>query len=103
MDKISVLIPTYNVELYIKEAVESILNQTYNNLEIIIVDDASTDNTYQILEQLSKTDDRIRLFRNNVNFGLCICKFYICLQHCPHAINMNKANVTALTFNNYYI
>lgn len=67
---ISVLIPTYNVEKFVEEAVESILNQTYINLEIIIVDDCSTDNTYEILIRLSKKDDRIRLFRNIRNLQI---------------------------------
>ena len=48
-EKISVLIPTYNIEKYIEEAIQSILIQTYRNLEIIIVDDCSSDNTFNIL------------------------------------------------------
>lgn len=64
---ISVLIPTYNVGKYVKEAVESILNQTYSNLELIIVDDASTDNTFDILKELAEYDKRIKLFRNSKN------------------------------------
>lgn len=64
---VSVLIPTYNVEEYVEKAVESILNQTYENLEIIIVDDCSTDGTYKILEGLSKKDSRIKLFSNSKN------------------------------------
>ena len=78
-DLVSVIIPTYNVALFIEEAIQSILNQTYTNLEIIIVDDCSTDGTYEILENISKVDKRIRLFRNSqnlkiaetLNFGLC--------------------------------
>lgn len=64
---ISVLIPTYNVEKFVEEAIRSIMNQTYRNLEIIIVDDCSTDSTYEILEMLAREDDRIKLFRNTVN------------------------------------
>lgn len=67
MDKISVIIPTYNVEKYVEDAILSILNQTYENLEIIIVDDASTDNTLSILKELQKKDDRIKLFHNKTN------------------------------------
>jgi glycosyltransferase involved in cell wall biosynthesis len=67
---ISVLIPTYNVEKYIREAVESISNQTYRNLEIIVVDDGSTDNTHSILEELRLKDSRIRLFKMGVNRGI---------------------------------
>ncbi|MHA6249628.1 glycosyltransferase family 2 protein [Pontibacter sp. CAU 1760] len=64
---VSVLIPTYNVEKFVEEAILSILNQTYKNLEIIIVDDASSDNTFNILTNLSEKDDRIKLYRNEKN------------------------------------
>lgn len=48
MDKISVIMPTYNVEDYVGEAIESIINQTYTTIEFVIVDDCSTDSTYNI-------------------------------------------------------
>lgn len=64
---ISVLIPTFNVENFIEEAIKSIMDQTYKNLEIIIVDDCSTDSTYSILLNLASFDKRIKLFRNVEN------------------------------------
>lgn len=64
---ISVVIPTYNVEKFVAEAINSIQHQTYSNLEIIIVDDCSTDGTYKILQELAKDDRRIKLFRNEKN------------------------------------
>ena len=67
---ISVLIPTYNVEKYVSEAIESICNQTYINLEIIVVDDCSTDSTFKILTDLATHDKRIKLFRNKENLGI---------------------------------
>ncbi|NVD05389.1 glycosyltransferase family 2 protein [Vibrio sp. JPW-9-11-11] len=67
---ISVIVPTYNVEEYITEAIVSIFNQTYNNLEIIVVDDASTDNTYAILQSLQSKDPRLKLFRNDTNLKI---------------------------------
>lgn len=75
---ISVVIPAYNVGPFIEEAIRSIMNQTYENLEIIVVDDASTDNTYHILQELASIDSRIKLFRNaqnkriveTLNFGI---------------------------------
>lgn len=70
-DLISVLVPVYNVEKYVKEAIQSLLNQTYQNLEIIIVDDCSTDKTFEILENLKKQDNRIKIFRNYENKKIC--------------------------------
>jgi glycosyltransferase involved in cell wall biosynthesis len=67
---ISVLLPTYNVEKYIKEAVESICNQSYKNLDIIIVDDCSTDSTYNILVEYATRDKRIKLYKNKKNIGI---------------------------------
>ena len=53
-EKISVIIPCYNVENFVEKCVNSIINQTYKNLEIIVIDDKSTDNTYEILQNLYK-------------------------------------------------
>lgn len=64
---VSVLMPVYNVEKYIEESVNSILNQTYRDLELIIVDDGSTDNTFSILKELEKIDSRINLVKNGCN------------------------------------
>lgn len=67
---VSVVIPVYNVELYVERAIRSIINQTYVNLEIIVIDDFSNDNTYSILRDLSKNDPRIRLIRNTENLKI---------------------------------
>lgn len=67
---VSVLIPVYNVESYVKEAIQSIQNQTYRNIEIIVIDDGSTDNTFQILEELSNQDSRIRVYKNEENLRI---------------------------------
>ena len=67
---ISVLIPTYNVSDWIEDAIMSILNQTYSNIEIVIIDDCSTDDTFEKLLSLSKKDDRITLLRNDVNLKI---------------------------------
>lgn len=62
---ISVIIPCYNVELFVEQAILSILNQTFKNLEIWIVDDASTDNTLQIVKNIK--DERIKLLELKKN------------------------------------
>lgn len=61
MEKISVIVPVYNVEEYLAECVESILNQTYSNIEIILVDDCSSDRSGQICDQYAKMDNRIKV------------------------------------------
>ncbi len=67
---LSILIPAYNVEKYIQECIESIWEQNYNNMEIIVVDDCSTDNTFDILKQLQKKSPvTFKLFRNKSNLG----------------------------------
>ena len=61
MEKISVLMPVYNRENFIERSVNSILNQTYKNLEILIYNDGSTDNSVNIIKKLMLNDDRIKL------------------------------------------
>lgn len=67
--KVSILIPVYNRENLIKETVKSALNQTYKNIEIIVVDNKSTDNTWEVLQKLEVEDERIRIFQNDTNIG----------------------------------
>ncbi len=66
---ISVIIPTYNGEKYIEKAVRSVLGQTYKNLELIIVDDGSTDTTSRIIKALQEKDQRIQVVKNEGNLG----------------------------------
>jgi glycosyltransferase involved in cell wall biosynthesis len=67
--KVSILIPVYNRDKLIEETVNSALNQTYHNIEIIIVDNKSTDNTWTILNNISRNNDRVKIFRNESNIG----------------------------------
>lgn len=62
---ISVIIPIYNVEKYLGQCVESILNQTYKNLEVILIDDGSTDNSPTICDNYAKEDERIIVIHQN--------------------------------------
>lgn len=66
---VSVVITTYNRAEYIKRAVESVLVQTYKNIEVIIVDDGSIDKTPKILSELSKREPKIIVLTNKTNFG----------------------------------
>lgn len=67
---VSICIPTYNGEAYIAETLESALKQTYSNIEIVITDDKSSDNTLEICYKYAKTDSRIKIFENYQNLGL---------------------------------
>ena len=60
----------YNNEESITESIGSILNQTYQDFEFLIVDDCSTDLTYEKLKDIEKTDERIKLYQNQKNIGL---------------------------------
>lgn len=68
MNKVSIIIPTHNSSMFIKEAIESVINQTYKNLEIIIVDDHSTDDTLSMIN--SYKDKRIKVFKLRNNKGV---------------------------------
>ena len=58
---ISIIVPIYNVEKYLKKCIDSIINQTYKNLEIILVDDGSPDNCGKICDEYAKKDNRIKV------------------------------------------
>ena len=68
--KVSVLMSVYNGEKYLREAVESILNQTFHDFEFVITDDGSTDGSWEILSKCASEDSRIILVRNDVRLGL---------------------------------
>ncbi|MBL0736213.1 glycosyltransferase family 2 protein [Flavobacterium sp. GN10] len=68
-DLVSILTPTFNTEKFIRLTIESAQNQTYTNWEMILVDDASTDNTVAIIEEFVKKDSRIKLFKLSENRG----------------------------------
>lgn len=66
---ISVIVPVYNVQKYVRKSVESILQQTYKNLEIILVDDGSTDESGKICDMLARSDNRVTVIHKK-NGGL---------------------------------
>lgn len=73
-NKISVIVPIYNAEKYIEECVHSVLSQTYKNLELILVDDGSVDNSGTICDKMSETDDRIKVIHQE-NQGVTKARF----------------------------
>lgn len=66
---VSVIMPAYNAERYIRESIESVLNQNYKRWELIIVDDCSQDSTVHIVREYAERDPRIRLIRSKENLG----------------------------------
>lgn len=70
---VSIVIPVYNVELYLRECLDSVISQTYHNLEIICVNDGSPDNSLSILEEYAAKDSRIRIISQE-NAGISVAR-----------------------------
>ncbi len=85
---VSICIPTYNAGDFIEEALKSIVGQSYKNIEIIIGDNTSTDNTYEIVEKFQKKDSRIRYYRNEINLGYS--------GNCNKLISMSNGDYIAI-------
>ncbi len=64
---VSIVIPLFNTKDYIAETIESVLKQSYKNIELIVVDDCSTDGSYELVEDFSKRDSRVKLIRLEQN------------------------------------
>lgn len=67
--KVSILIPVFNRKNFISECIQSALDQTYRDIEIVVVDNASNDGTWEICQKFSARDRRVRIFRNHENIG----------------------------------
>ena len=79
-DLVSVIMPTYKCGRYIEESVKSVLAQTYQNWELIVVDDCSNDGTLEIVTSLKEKDDRIVIYNNPVNSGAAVTR-NVALRH----------------------
>ncbi|MCQ2211391.1 MAG: glycosyltransferase [Paludibacteraceae bacterium] len=73
-DLVSIIMPAYNTEKYISESIQAVLNQTYTNWELLIVDDCSTDSTTAVVESIK--DPRIHLLKNEHNSGAAVSRNY---------------------------
>ncbi|MFA6435937.1 MAG: glycosyltransferase family 2 protein, partial [Candidatus Gracilibacteria bacterium] len=76
---VSIGVPTYNRSRFLREAIDSVLNQTYTNFELIISDNASTDDTERLCKEYSNKDKRIKYFRQKENIGID-ANFYFVLN-----------------------
>lgn len=73
---ISVIMPAYNAAKFIEQAIESVLIQTFKNFDLIVIDDCSTDNTYDLIKRIAETDNRVRVYRNEKNSGVSYTRNY---------------------------
>ncbi len=73
-DLVSIVTPSYNSSKHLSECINSVINQTYTNWEMIIVDDCSSDDSFQIAKEFSQTDSRIKTLQNNENKGSAISR-----------------------------
>ncbi|SHG75097.1 teichuronic acid biosynthesis glycosyltransferase TuaG [Marinomonas polaris DSM 16579] len=71
---VSIVMPTYNSESFVLDSIQSVIDQTYTNWELIIVDDCSIDNTYALVESKFLEDERIKLYKNDINSGAGITR-----------------------------
>ena len=67
---ISVVMPVYNAARFLRESIDSVLGQTYTHFELILIDDCSTDNSYEILCEYAQKDSRVRVYKNERNMGV---------------------------------
>ena len=67
---VSIVLPAYNASQYVEEAMRAMLTQTWTDFELLVLEDGSTDNTFEIVERLAREDDRIRVIKNEQNLGL---------------------------------
>jgi glycosyltransferase involved in cell wall biosynthesis len=70
---VSIVLPVHNASSYLPECLESLLNQTYKEIEIIAIDDNSRDDSYKILKAFKKKDGRLRIYKNKKKYGLSTC------------------------------
>jgi glycosyltransferase involved in cell wall biosynthesis len=85
---ITVCLPTYNASKFIGSTLESLCNQTYKNIEILIGDNASTDNTYEIIKKYQEKDTRISYYKNEINLGYS--------ENCNKLISQSKGEYIAI-------
>lgn len=72
-ERVSIILPVHNAALHLRSCLESLVRQTHENIEIIAIDDKSTDASYTILKDFRKLDKRVKVFKNKKHYGLAVC------------------------------
>ena len=107
--KVSIIVPVYNTELYLEECLSSILNQTYDNYEVIIIDDGSIDNSYKICQRYCKKDNRF-IYIKQKNSGVsaarnkaisCVNGDIIIFLDSDDYLNYSALEIIVNEFNDY--
>ena len=98
MDKITIIVPIYNVEKYLSFALDSVVNQTYKNLEVLLIDDGSTDNSSKIAEEYVKKDSRFiyahkSLVSNISSIKASILRGFLEISFLPHKMYINLSSI----------
>src|ERR1039457_740108 len=94
MARISVLMAVYNVEAFVAEALASIQTQTCSDIEVVVVDDGSTDGTLRIVEQIASSDTRIKIVRAPRNLGLPLAlNLGLTFCHAPFIARMDGDDI----------
>lgn len=110
MDKISIVVAVYNAEKTLKKCVESLLNQTYDNIEIILVNDCSKDNSLDICKEYSKTYNNVKVISNEKNSGVSVTRNnginnstgeYICFVDSDDYVESNYIEVLYYYYQKY--
>ncbi|WP_052242850.1 MULTISPECIES: glycosyltransferase family 2 protein [Pseudoalteromonas] len=94
-DSIDIILPVYNGEAYITESIESILNQTYSNFNLLVINDGSTDKTKLILEQLKNTDARIQVINKDNEGLIATLNLGISLSRAKYLVRMDHDDILA--------
>jgi len=95
---VSVYMPVFNAGPYLIQSIESILNQTFQNFEYIIVDDCSTDDSWKIIKKYAKQDKRIRIFKNKINLGVSLTSnIAISQARCKYIARMDADDISTPT------
>ena len=88
--KISVIVPVYNAEKYLHRCIDSILSQTFNDFEVLLIDDGSKDQSGEICDEYAKKDSRVKVFHKE-NGGVSSARNYRIYQANGHSIGLSDS------------